>query len=373
MPWCSQCNEVFPDGRDCPRCSSPMQDTPGVAAPYDTALPVIKIPRRLRRAFGRVDPHPRPRLSSVVFALMVFTGGVVVGHLGSLPGIQPQLRATRVAVPMNSHLRYVVQDGQDAVLVTRGLDSGTLRGLRLSSSGAFGLVSLSGSTAVLNSSSVMAVPSNGPVFGWLAGDEAAWESKDQLLIRNSDEIEGWPMSDRTPAPIPGEWTRIHQTPSGAALETGDALYLSTRSGPRQTIALAGNSHVLAVSSDADVAFVLAVGRAGFWDGTTFTPADLGPLVPEAAAFSPDGDSVAVTLRGGREIKIAAVDRTGSAVMLKSIGKINDPCPAVPVWSPMQDWVYIAPGDGSLYGFEAGGGSTIKVAVNNLGCALSWAN
>src|SRR5207302_3551927 len=116
---------------------------------------------------------------------------------------------------------------------------------------------------------VAVAPASGAPFGWMRGVEVAWEAPVSLLIRDADgRISRWSSTSRSIADaLPGTWSALLQTPTGAALRRGDSLSLA---GKRTALTVPHGARVLAVSPDFR-RVLIAKGDLSIWDGKTATP------------------------------------------------------------------------------------------------------
>lgn len=395
MPWCPRCDEVFPDGIACPRCRSRLLPQDGGTAhalqPVE-GLPQLKVPRRYRRAFERLgEPKaPSQRLLVVATASLVFALGFLLGRIGSSGVSQPVVQALPPAEGMASlgvegrasYLLWAQGGERLATLASHDLYSGEVTPLARFSPPVRGLdertqvVSLDGSVALVLASAdgsfVAAAPRGGAPFGWITGAEAAWESRDVLLVRSHDgTVMRWSADARDRSAIEGTWSRLLQTPSGAALLSEDGV-VRVASGAGDPIPLPRGARVLAVSGDGRR--VLADdGRPFLWDGERKLPLRVDGYEAIAASFAPDGDGVAATLAGPDGSLALGVIDAAANVTLKPLGRasIGEECGAVPAWDAPGAWVYVATGDGSVHAVEVGGGRTENVRARLVGCGVGW--
>src|SRR5262245_15437911 len=97
MPWCPQCDEVFPEGPECPRCHATLLDVeePSAPVPVPGALSQLRVPRRIRRGFERLGGPAVPSRGMVaVAALLVALAAVfALGRVTAVTGDGPAVRA----------------------------------------------------------------------------------------------------------------------------------------------------------------------------------------------------------------------------------------------------------------------------------------
>jgi len=395
VPWCPRCDEIFPGGSTCPRCRSRLEapDAFGSAAglqPVDD-LPQLKVPRRYRRAFDRLsEPKgPSQRLLIVAGTALVFAVGFLFGRVLSQPPSAPTVHALPPAVPLSTldvdgSAAYLLWSPGDrlATIATHDLYSGEVAPrARFSPPG----VDPGGQTRVAalgddlalvvgagDASFVAVAPASGAPFGWVHGVEAAWESPGSLLIRTQDgRVVRWSTGSRSASEVvAGRWTDLVQTPAGAALRRGDDLLLAGTK--RGALPLPRGARVLAV----DARFVRAAlsdhaGGLAIWNGKAATPLRVQGYRAVAAAFSAAGDKLAVTLRDDDGSLLVGVSDEKGNVALKPVPSQATACAAAPAWDGRGRWIYIAPGDGSVYAVEASGGRVEGVPTRLVGCGLAW--
>lgn len=405
MPWCPQCDETFPEGPDCPRCTTPLVERatgqPTAEMQQGGSLPRIKVPRRYRRAFerlGRSEPAPKP-LITIALAFILFSLGFLLGRMDSISTVSPAIRPLGAVEPfadlgVDGSATYAVlapAGDPTAALVRQTLSTGELaiRGradLPVTPSRALRtrITEMHGSVAMQLSDDstelVGAFPSGRASMAWVEGSVAAWEHTRALVVLDTEgRARRWSFGERTESEdIPGRWSWVFQTPAGAVLEAaGEQRHLAVWSsaGPRRTIEIPRDAKVLAVSSDGRRALVQAQ-RPGIWDGREVRPLRLAGYEVVAASFSADGERMAVVVdrptTGGEPsepaLGIVAADGT---VALRPIGRLTANCDPVPAWDPEGRFVYVAPGDGSVYAAEVGGGRVEHVRTRVAGCGLAW--
>ncbi|HVL81677.1 MAG TPA: hypothetical protein VM840_08805 [Actinomycetota bacterium] len=408
MPWCPACDEIFPSGPSCPRCRTQLVEMADLTDTPETgsggALPQLKVPRRLRRAFDRMNrPAVPPRqLLSLVLGLLVFLAGMAVGQMGTRTRALPlNPPAEPMSVPPQTALEYVVEDRArgypDLMIVRRALDTGAvdparrleLHSVSVSAAGrsATRLRALGGSIAALVDSSdrwlATALPDDGVPLGWLPALDVAWETPSSLLVLDEvGRLNRWAFAGPSRDVLEGEWVAVYQTPTGAAAESwgaqGRHLASVGPGGEAPSLVLPLETQVLAVGPGARSALVTSGGAPTVWDGARMAVAEIGGYEAVSAAFSPDGRRIAVTLRQRREaealsIALVVLDEEGRQVSFDRLtsGRTARDCSPTPVWDPSGTWIYLAPGDRMLYGLQVGGGGRPRTRLGNTGCGLAW--
>jgi DNA-binding beta-propeller fold protein YncE len=322
---------------------------------------------------------------------LVFAVGFLFGRMLSQPPAAPTVHALPPAVPLSTldvegSAAYVLWSPSDRLttIATHDLYSGEVEPrARFSPPGAdpdgqTKVAALGSDLALVlgtgSSSYVAVAPAAGAPFGWVPGVDAAWDAPGSLLVRTTDGRVSR-VSSRTRGPITelaGRWSLLIQTPTGAALRRGDDLVLVGGSGPGARIALPHGVRVLAVNSQFTKA-VIADGSVSIWDGKTRTPLRLQGYRPVGAAFSGAGDKIAVSLRDSDGSLLVGVSDERGNVALKPLPAQSTDCAPAPVWDARGRWVYVAPGDGSIYAVEASGGRVEGVPTRLVGCGLAWFN
>lgn len=420
MSWCPQCDETFPEGPSCPRCRTPLIDNgPGRGGEElqgQIALPQLKVPRRIRRAFGRPmhPPAPSRQLMAFVVSLVLIAGGFALGRMSALPADSPVIRsgpapALDLGLPgfvdMVGRVPGPAAGSADLALVRIALNDGASASTLGRFMSPFGgsaagrestrIVALQESVAVVLTDHrgrgvVGAFPASRPPVLWLDASDAAWESADVLLVRNRDAVSRWvfTVDDVRSEPLPGSWIGILPTPDGAVLEAAEegrhVLYASSTGGPRRVMEIPSDARTVAVAPRSSAALIDLGDGLKLWDGTQARPAS--PLQSayevHGAAFSPDGQKVAVTLRergedGTGQLQLAVMDRSGATVTLTAglaSWSAQTSCPAVPTWDGSQSWVFLAPNDGTIFAAEVGGGRQTRTRnFQSVGCGIAWSS
>lgn len=350
-------------------------------------LPRLKVPRRYRRAFDRLsEPKgPSQRVLIVAATALVFAVGFLFGRLLSQSPSTPAVHALPPAAPLSSldvdgAAAYLVWAPGDhlATIATHDLYSGEVAPRsRLSPPTADAadrskVSALGGDLALVlgqgSASFVAVAPASGAPFGWMPGVEAAWEAPGSLLIRSGDgRVTRW-SSRLSSEPIAGRWTGLIQTSTGAALRGRDGVVRA--GGHSGTLALPRAAHVLAVNGDFTRA-VISEPRPVLWDGKTAVPLRLQGYRIAGATFSGSGDKAALTLRDADGSLVIGVSDAKGNVALKPIPAHAGSCAPAPAWDARGRWVYLAPGDGSVYAVEASGGRVEVVPARVVGCGLAW--
>lgn len=375
-------------------------------------LPQLKVPRRLRRAFDRLNRPAGPPRQLVAFAvsLVLFAGGFALGRMGAVPADAPVIRSQVAAVrpiPVPGFVEYVARTAGvgpgELTLVRHNLKGGTLEvrsripaPLRLGTAEEDGirLASLGRSVAVVvavdgRASSVAAFPAQRPPLSWLEGAGAAWETTDVLLLLDATGVvRRWSfVGGANVETLPGTWTAIHQTSKGAVLEGRDAsgrhLAVSETTRVRRSLDLPADARVAAVAGDGATALVETEDARQI-----VAPSGRTDLRLEAgfeifgASFSPEGDRVATVLRErGRsdtssQVMLAVFDDTGERTKLTKVGTWGrgQACMVVPAWQGSgrsARWLLATVGRGSVRAVELGGARDATVASRIAGCGLAW--
>src|SRR5581483_5787392 len=123
---------------------------------------------------------------------------------------------------------------------------------------------------------------------------------------------------------------------------------------------------------ADFKRVLLENRSlSVWDGKAAVPLRVQGYEAIAASFSGSGEKVAVTLKDTDGSLLVGISDAKGNVALKPVPAQSTGCVSAPTWDGRGRFVYTAPGDGSLYAVEAGGGRVEGVPTRLVGCGLAW--
>jgi hypothetical protein len=391
MPWCPRCDEIFPEGPACPRCSTRLIDRERGGTPEELQavpeLPMIKVSRRDRRALERLSgpKAPSSRVLAAAVAALIFAVGFLLGRLGSIEPAGPSVRALPAAealapVDVAGAAVYLLWTEEPlATIAVHTLSSGDVVP-RARFSAPFDpsydarthVASLGRSVALVvadgKRSFVAFAPAGATPHGWVPGVEAAWTSSSELLILQADgNVYEWSVGTGLHERPWGRADHLFQAPEGAVVERSDLLvsvgfetsdlHLARRDGER-LIATDGKRAL--VSGD----------RLTLWDGRASTRVRVQGFKAVAAGFEPSGERAGVVLRRGNELTVAVVDARGNAA-LKPIGARSGECAPAISWDRSGSWIYIAPGDGALYAVEASGGQVEQVRTHGVGCGLAW--
>lgn len=392
MPWCPRCDEVFPEGPACPRCSARLIDRgPGPVHSELQALPelpTIKVSRRDRRALERLSGPRAPSSRALVCAIaaLVFAVGFLLGRLGSLEMSQPAVRALPAVHGLalddvEGSASYLLwTDEQLATIASHELFSGDVAP-RLRMTPPFDPVNATRTQVAALGSSVAAVVTNegrsyvafasrgGAPHGWVPGVEAAWVTPDELWVRGADRsLTAWAVGKNgVDAKSSGEAERIYQVADGAVVERAGRLFRAGNEDGRATLSVSAGSRVIATDG---TRALLSGRRLLLAEKGSTTPIRIDGPRALSASFERSGDRVAIVLREGDELSIAIVDARGNAA-LKPLGARAGDCTPSSSWDRNGHWVYVAPGDGTLYAVEAGGGRVEPVRVRSVGCGIAW--
>lgn len=404
MAWCPRCDEVFPQGPDCPRCGTALVDDSPSARGGERPtgnLPQLKVPRRVRRAFDRMSSEPAPprHLMALATAAILFAGGFLLGRLGSmapdLPAIA-QLSAVPLPLDLEGFVEYVARPPgppTEPALVRHDLRTGQIDTLArfslpfqppVAAHVTTRVLSLAGGSALVlqgaDDAFVGAFPPSRALPFWVEGTAAAWEDSSTLVVLRGTRLSRWTFDDDVlgPQPVEGTWSALHSTAGGAVgerVDGGRRLVLLGDGGPGDAMALPDGGRVLAVAPGAEAAVLERPSGASLWDGTEEIPIVAEGLQPQAAAFSPSGDRVAVTFlelkRGGTARAVLGVSDLRARVAFNRVATTDQQCRATPVWEGGERWVYVAPGNGSVYAVASGGGAVRGVHTRIVGCGLAW--
>jgi hypothetical protein len=161
-----------------------------------------------------------------------------------------------------------------------------------------------------------------------------------------------------------------QTTSGAVLRRGERLVLRDERGQRATIAIPRGAKLLASNAEGTRTLISSRGVA-LWDGHAATPLRIEGYTVAGASFAPAGDRVAVTLRDSDGSIVVGVADDHGNVALKPVSARTSGCRVAPAWDSRGKWLYVAPGDGSIYAIESAGGRTESVPARLVGCGVAW--
>ncbi len=392
MPWCPRCDETFPEGPACPRCSARLvareRETYEDTLESVPGLRAIKVSRRYLRALERLSA---PKASSsralaLALVLLVFATGFLLGRIGSVPTSQPTVHALPLAEPIpfedvKGAVSYVLQSRDPLMTIAmHDLYSGDVVP-RARFSPAIGTADDVTTRAVAFGRSVAVVVSDGDhsrvAFaphgrtpqGWIPGEDVAWLSETELVIRTDDDallgIEAG--TDRLLTERLGAADGLFQTSAGAVVQRGRRL--ESMNGPARRLDLPSKGAVLAVSPDLSRA-ILGPKTPVLFEGAESRPIhayDYGKVL--GASFEPSGERAALLLADGGELTLAVVMRRGNAAF-KPLG--NGPtCDAPPAWDGTGRWVYAGSADGVLHAIEASGSRIEAIKTHGVGCGLAW--
>ena len=392
MPWCPRCDETFPEGPACPRCSARLvareRDTHEDTLESVPGLRSIKVSRRYLRALERLSA---PKASSsralaLALVLLVFATGFLLGRIGSVPTSQPTVHALPLAEPIpfedvKGAVSYVLQSRDPLMTIAmHDLYSGDViprarfsPAVDTADDVITRAVSFGRSVAVVVSdgdhSRVAFAPHGRTPQGWVPGEDVAWLSETELVIRTDDDallgIEAG--TDRLLTERLGSADGLFQTAAGAVVQRGRRL--ESMSGPKRRLDLPADSDVLAVSPDLSRA-ILDPDAPVLWGGDEARPVhayDYGKVL--GASFEPSGERAAMVLADGGELTLAVVMPRGNAAF-KPLG--NGPtCDAPPAWDGTGSWIYVGSADGVLHAIEASGSRIEAIKTHGVGCGLAW--
>jgi hypothetical protein len=394
MPWCPRCDETFPEGPACPRCSARLvareRETPEDTLSAVPGLQAIKVSRRYLRAFERLSA---PKASSsralaLALVLLVFATGFLLGRVGSVPVSQPTVQALPPAKPLiyddvKGSVAYLLGTNDPLMTIAiQTLDNGTVvPRARFSPVGDIAIdeevttrvVSFGRSAAVVLADAehawVAFAPQGRAAQGWIPGGEVAWASETEILIRSDDS-----SLQRFQAGIDSMGTEqlepadgLFQTSAGPVVRRGRLL--ETVNAPMRRLKLPAKGDVLAVSPDLSRA-LLDADTPVLWDGHHRKPVhayDAGHVV--GASFEPSGERAAIVLSDDGELTLAVVMPRGNAAM-KPLGNARS-CTTPPAWDGSGRWLYVATADGQMHAVEASGGRIEAIKTHGVGCGLAW--
>ncbi len=393
MPWCPRCDEIFPEGPACPRCSIRLVDRDRGGLPEEMhavpEFPMIKVSRRDRRALERLSgpKAPSSRVLAAAVAALVFAVGFLLGRLGTVEPAGPSVRA----LPAAEALSPLDVDGSVVYLLWTQEPLATLAAHTLATGDVVPrarltppfdptfdarthLAAFERNIALVvadgDRSYVTFARAGGTPHGWLPGVEAAWASPDELLIRQTDgTVVEW--SSRPGSLQERRWghaERLYQTHRGAVVEQAGRLVPSRGNANDLILPPLGEGELVIAT---DGARALIGGRETMlWDGKTSVRVRAEGFRTVSAAFENGGDRVGAVLRRGDELTLAVIDTRGNAA-LKPLDARAGACGPAISWDRAGRWIYVAPGDGVLYAVEAAGGRVQAVRTHGVGCGLAW--
>ncbi len=392
MPWCPRCDETFPEGPVCPRCSARLvQREDEVTGEIETlrsvpAVRSLRVSRRHRRALERMSgPRAQPmRMLALSIVALVFVSGFLLGRFAGIGPAGPTVhalaptRALQIEGVDGSAAYALWSSDSLATIAQHDLYSGDVEPLaRFSPPPLSGrlrtqVVSFGRSVSLIVADSsdhsyVLIAAAGAPVHGWVPGVEAAWGSERVIYVRGADRsITKYTVTpERVTSGQLEKASRVFQTASGAVVQTAGVL--RSAGGSKQLAS--PDVRVFAVAPSVDRAIVDHGGPA-IWDGRRFIPVHVDGFEVVAASFERSGERAAVTLRRDDELTVAIVDQQGNAAV-KPLGVADRGCPAAGAWDAGGRFVYIAPGDGKMHAVEAGGGAVEPVQTGGAGCGIAW--
>jgi hypothetical protein len=316
---------------------------------------------------------------------LVFVAGFLLGRFAGIgPAGEPTVHGLAPADPLNltnvsGSVAYSLWSDTDESLTTiaqHDIVRGDVEPLARFSAWAAPinthLVSYGRSVALIASdgmnSYVAFVAAGSPASGWVPGVEAAWTSEHEVYVREKDgTVTKWSASSaHAPTTTALRARRIFQTPSGVVAQTERGLEAL---GSSKVLAAPSGARVLAVAPGTDRALVDHNGPT-LWDGKRFVPVRVEGYEVLAGSFEDSGERVAMTLKKDGVLTVAVVDRDGNAA-LKPLGVADRACAATPAWDAAGHWLYVAPGNGSLYAIESAGPEIRRVQTHSVGCGLAW--
>jgi hypothetical protein len=393
MPWCPRCDEIFPEGPACPRCSTRLVDRErggfGEEVQPVADFPMIKVSRRDRRALERLSgpKAPSSRVLAAAVAALVFAVGFLLGRLGTVEPAGPSVRA----LPAAEALTTFDVDGSAAYLLWTEEPLATLALHTLSTGdvvprarltppfdptydartyvSAFernvALIVADGDRSFVAFAEAGATP-----HGWIPGVEAAWSSLMELLIRQADgTVVQW--STRAGSIQERRWghaERLHQTSGGAVVEQNGRLVAAR--GEHEDLVLPPLGRGERVMATDGRRALIGGSEAMLWDGRTSARVRADGFRTLSAAFDATGERAAAVMQRGDELSVAVIDARGDAALKPLDARTGECAPAVS-WDRTGSWIYVAPGDGALYAVEASGGHVESVRTHGVGCGLAW--
>ena len=392
MPWCPRCDETFPEGPACPRCSARLvaRERETYEDTLDTVpgLRSIKVSRRYLRALERLSA---PKASSsralaLALVLLVFATGFLLGRVGSVPTARPTVSALSLAEPLNLEtvkgaVSYVLTSRDPLMTIAiHDLYSGDVvprarfsPAVDTAEDATTRAVSFGRSVAVVVSdgdhSRVAFAPHGRTPQGWVPGTDVAWVSETELVIRTKDDaiVRFGAGTDRLTTQRLDPADALFQTAAGAVVQRGRRL--ESVNGPKRGLDLPSKGDVLAVAPDLSRA-ILDAKAPVLWDGTDAKPVhayDYGKVL--GASFEPSGERAAVLMAGDDELTLAVVMPRGNAAF-KPLGE-GPKCTSPPAWDGTGRWIYLASADGVLHAIEASGSRIEAIKTHSVGCGLAW--
>jgi hypothetical protein len=393
VPWCPRCDETFPEGPACPRCSARLvareRETHEDTLESVPGLRQVKVSRRYLKALERLSATPRAsssRALAVALVLLVFATGFLLGRIGSVQTSAPTVHALPLVEPIpfedvKGAVSYVLQSRDPLMTIAmHDLYSGDVvprarfsPAVETADDVLTRAVSFGRSVAVVVSdgedSRIAFAPHGRSPQGWLPGAEVAWMSETELVIRSEDDsllrIEAG--SDRLSTGRLGSADALFQTSAGAVVQRGRKL--ESVSGPKRRLKLPPKGEVLAVAPDVSKA-LLDPKAPALWTGEERQRVhayDYGKVL--GASFEPSGERAAVVMADGDELTLAVVMPRGNAAF-KPLGDAPR-CDAPPAWDGTGRWIYVASADGVLHAVEASGSRVEAVKTYGVGCGLAW--
>lgn len=392
MPWCPRCDETFPQGPACPRCSARLvareRETFDDSLESVPGLKSVRVSRRYLKALERLSGPRASGSRALAFALvlLVFASGFLLGRVGSIGSSSPTVRSLPPAKPIpfdelnGQTVAYVTVSREPLVTIaTHDLFSGVVeaearfsppvdRDERITTR----VVAFGRSVAVIVSAAgkgyVAFAPRGQAPQGWIPGIEAAWLTERELLIRHADgSVASWTFGrDGVRSGAFEDADELLQTSAGAVVRRGTVL--SSVAAPARALELPRGARVLAAAPDLSRALI--AGRVPtLWDGEDRVAMRTGGGDVLGAAFDSASERAAIVLRGPDGSTLALVDPRGNAQLKPLSG--NDGCIGAPVWDDGGDWVYVAGDDGVVQAVEAGGGRIGSVRTQLAGCGVAW--
>ncbi len=392
MPWCPRCDETFPQGPACPRCSARLvardRETYEDALQSVPALKQLKVSRRYARAFDRLSGPRAPSSRALALALvtLVFASGFLLGRVGSLGPSVPTVRALPAVAPIpfdeiEGSIAYATTSRDPLVTIAvQHVFSGDVS-LRAQFSPPYeqgehvttSVTAFGRSVAVVVGAAgrghVAVSLNNDAPQGWIQGIEAAWISERELLVRHVDSTATrWTFgTDSVESEAIDDVDALIATGAAPAIRRGEEI--ERIGSPRRELTLPdAEAKVAAVSPDMTYA-LLDERVPTLWDGTKRIEMTTGSGEILGARFDGSSERVAIVLRGEEGLLLAIMDLDGNA-QLRPLGS-GSGCSGPPVWDGASDWIYVSGGNGTIHAVEAGGGRTDSVDTRSAGCGVAW--